>query len=227
MNPIFALTPTLADWQSLLAQPDKQWKTGYSARTLASCWMDADGFPPEVAAAFQAGSELLLTGLRALLGVPEFKVPLPGGARPSQNDIFVLAQSAAGAVAIMVEGKGAESFGPTVEEWLRGASPGKVQRLAFLTRILGLPAELPGALRYQLLHRGVSALLTGTQYRAVAAVMLVHSFNREHAGWSDYQRFTGLFGVMARRGEVQRLSCAPPLPLFGMWVTGEERFLES
>ncbi len=207
MNPIFALTPTLADWQSLLAEPDKQWKTGYSARTLASCWMDADGFPPEVAAAFQAGSDLLLTGLRALLGVPEFKVPLPGGARPSQNDIFVLAQSAAEAVAIMVEGKGAESFGPTIEEWLRGASPGKVQRLAFLAPDSGAARRTARCTTISTAASRVSRCSPGRS-TALGHGHVGSLVQPGTAGWSDYQRFAGLFGVMARRGEVQRLSCA-------------------
>jgi Domain of unknown function (DUF6946) len=37
-------------------------------------------------------------------------VPLPGGVRPSQNDLFVLARGAKGAIAIMVEGKVSESL---------------------------------------------------------------------------------------------------------------------
>jgi hypothetical protein len=226
MNTIFALTPTLADWQALLADPGKQWKTGYSACTLAYCWMAARGFPPEVAAVFGDRREPVLNGLYPVLGVPEFKVPLPGGARPSQNDIFVLAKSEAGAVVIMVEGKVGESFGPTMAEWLREASPGKKQRLAFLTRTLGLPADVPDLLRYQLLHRAVSALLTAEQYRAVAAVLLVHSFSAKHVGWADYSRFAALFGVAAEPGEVQRLH-GSRLPLFGLWVTGDDAFLCS
>jgi hypothetical protein len=51
--------------------------------------------------------------------VPEFKVPLPGGAHASQNDIFVLARSTAGPISIMVEGKVNESFGPALREWRR------------------------------------------------------------------------------------------------------------
>ena len=88
----------------------KQWKAGYSARTLAHCWEAADGFPSEVAQALSQTTDALLANLMPLLAVPEFKVPLPGGPRASQNDLFVLARSSSGPVSIMVEGKVKESF---------------------------------------------------------------------------------------------------------------------
>jgi hypothetical protein len=214
-------------WQALLADPVKQWKSGYSACTLAYCWETADGFPPEVAQPFSQSAEPLLANLTPLLAVPEFKVPLPGGARASQNDIFVLAQSSSGPVSIMVEGKVHESFGPTLEEWQSEASPGKRKRLSFLLRTLGLDAAPAGAIRYQLLHRAASAIVTGEQYRAAAAVLLVHSFSEELVGWPDYQGFTRLFGVEAVNGSVQRLGSASTVPLFGLWVVGNCSYLRS
>jgi hypothetical protein len=30
-------------WKELLAEPDKHWKTGYSARSIAYCWEEAHG----------------------------------------------------------------------------------------------------------------------------------------------------------------------------------------
>ncbi len=139
----------------------------------------------------------LLVGLEPLLAVPEFKVPLPGGDRASQNGIFVLARSASGPVSIMVEGKVNESFGPTVEEWRAEDSCGKKTKLAFLLRKLGLPRQIDGAVCYQLLHRTASAVIEGERYRAAAAMLLVHSFSAKQAGWSDYRKFLTLFGVEA------------------------------
>lgn len=159
------------------------------------------------------------------LPVPEFKVHLPGGTRPSQNDIFVLSRSSAGPVSIMVEGKVRESFGPLLVEWLNNGSAGKLDRLDFLLRTLGLKTPPAGEVRYQLLHRAASALITGEQYRAAAAVLLIHSFSRERAGWSDYQAFTRLFGVEAVEGELQRLGNASTIPLFGVWVVGNPLLL--
>lgn len=227
MPRILAFTSGPQDWQALLADPVKHWKSSYSARTLAHSWEAADGFPSEVGLSFSQSTEPLLANLTPLLAVPEFKVPLPGGVRASQNDIFVLARSSSGPVSIMVEGKVNESFGPTLDEWRSEASSGKEERLSFLLRSLGLGTVPSGSVRYQLLHRAASAIITGMQYRAAAAVLIVHSFSQERAGWSDYQAFTRLFGVEAAVGSVQRLGNASSVPLFGVWVLGNPLFLQS
>jgi hypothetical protein len=212
-----------------LADPKKQWRTGYSARTLAycweACWAASEGFPPEVTKALQQTDEALLEDITPVLAIPEFKVPLPGGVRPSQNDLFVLAKGAKGPVTIMVEGKVRESFGPTLDEWLGDASRGKEFRLHFLLRTLGLMKEPAGSIRYQLFHRAASSVITGEQFRAAAAVMLVHSFSKQRVGWSDYKSFAHLFGVEAIEGVVQRLSRNSKIPLFGVWVVGDCSFL--
>lgn len=227
MSRILAFTSGPQDWQALLADPVKHWRSGYSARTLAHCWEASDGFPAEVGAPFAQSAEPLLADLTPLLAIPEFKVPLPGGQRASQNDLFVVARSVAGPVTIMVEGKVSESFGPTLEEWRREASVGKEERLRFLLRSLGLGMAPADTIRYQLLHRAASAIITGEQYRAAAAVLLVHSFSEARAGWPDYQAFTRLFGVDAAVGTIQRLGVASSIPLFGVWVVGNPSFLNS
>lgn len=224
---ILTFTSRPEDWQPLLADPAKQWRTGYSARTLAYCWEAADGFPPEVADALQQTDEPSLKDLTPVLAIPEFKVPLPGGVRPSQNDLFVLARGAKGPVSIMVEGKVSESFGPTLGEWRSNASPGKETRLRFLMNELGLVETPADSIRYQLLHRAASSVITGEQFRAVAAVMLVHSFSEDHIGFSDYQSFAALFGVNGKLGAVQRLGRNSRIPLYGVWVLGNCRFLQS
>jgi hypothetical protein len=169
----------------------------------------------------------LLVNLVPVVAVPEFKVPLPGGSRASQNDVFVLARSSAGTVCIMVEGKVNESFGPTLYEWRADASPGKDDRLDFLLRTLRISAIPSGGIRYQLFHRAASAIITGEQYRAVAAMVLVHSFSQERTGWKDYEAFVRLFRVQAKCDAVQRLTSAPSIPLFAAWVTGGCAFLKS
>lgn len=227
MGRILTFTSGPHDWKDLLADPGKQWKRGYSARTLAHCWEDSDGFPPEVAQPFAMNNEHLLAELTPILAVPEFKVCLPGGVRASQNDIFVLARSVAGPVVVMVEGKVNESFGPTVESWRKEASVGKKARLAFLKRTLGLESSPPALVRYQLLHRAASAIIIGEQYRACAAALVIHSFSPKKAGWNDYQAFMQLFGVDAQTDVVQRFRSPTSIPLFGVWVAGNPDFLES
>ena len=100
-------------------------------------------------------------------------------------------------------------------------------RLRFLLHTLGLAEDPADSIRYQLLHRTASALITAEQFRAVAAVMLVHSFSEQRDGWSDYQSFATLFGVDAREGIVQRLGRDSSIPLFGVWVVGSCSFLQS
>jgi len=227
MPRILAFTSGPKDWQSLLADPEKHWKSGFSARTLAHSWEAADGFPSEVATSMAQCTDPLLQGLTPLLAIPEFKVPLPGGKRASQNDIFVLGRSSSGPVSIMVEGKVSESFGPTLGDWRDEASAGKEERLSFLLRTLGLSDVPNGGIRYQLLHRAASALITGEPYRASAAVLLIHSFSQQRTGWSDYQAFTRLFGVEAEVGVVQRLGANTAIPLFGVWVIGDPSYLSA
>ena len=227
MSRILHFTAGPQDWQALLADPQKHWRTGFSARTLAHCWEAARGLPPEVQAVFASSNEPLLADFTPIIAVPEFRVPLPGGDRHSQNDLFLLGRSKAGPVSIMVEGKVSESFGPTIAEWRKDASAGKEERLSFLLRTVGLASALDGASRYQLFHRAASAVLEGERYRAVAAVMLVHSFSQERACWSDYQAFLKLFQVDAEIGAIQRLPGAQRVPLFGAWVLGDCRFLSA
>lgn len=225
MPRILSFTSGPEDWKALLADPEKHWKVGYSARTLAHCWESCEGFPAEVQAALAAADEPLLAGLSPLLAVPEFKVPLPGGDRASQNDIFVLARSIKGPVVMMVEGKVDEPFGPTLDEWRIDASPGKEERLKHLLSKTGLDSA-PGAVRYQLLHRAASAVITAEQYRAFAALLLIHTFTRRDSGWTDYEAFLRLYRVAAVKNCVQQLTSASPVPLFAAWVPGNFAFLE-
>ncbi len=63
------------DWQQLLADPEKHWKSGYSAKALAYCWEEAKDFPNESAQSLhQAGFEQQ----EVLLAIPEYTVALPG-----------------------------------------------------------------------------------------------------------------------------------------------------
>ena len=227
MARILTFTSGPEAWQALLADPVKHWRTGYSAKTLAYCWEASEGFPPEVEEALQRTDEAALQDLTPILAIPEFKVPLPGGVRPSRNDLFVLARGAKGPVSIMVEGKVSESFGPTLGEWRGDGSPGKESRLRFLLSTLGLTENPASSVRYQLLHRAASSVITGEQFRAAAAVMLVHSFSEQRVGWSDYKSFAALFGMNATEGVVQRFGGNSRIPLFGVWVVGNCLFLGS
>lgn len=212
-------------WAQFLADPIKHWRMGYSARTLAYSWQEADGFPAEVRAAL-ASSETF-ADIEMLLGIPEHQVPLPGGSRPSQNDLWVLARCGSGLVSIAVEGKVGEPFGPTVAEWQAEGSKGKDKRLAFLCDLLGLPQPVPGAIRYQLLHRTASALLEAQRFNAPHAVMLVHSFSQSHQWFDDYSAFVRLFGVETEINRLVSLGPRSDIDLSLCWVVGNPCFLDK
>lgn len=219
MKRIYIPTTSADDWRRHLADPAKQWRSGYSARELAECWEKAEGFPPEFIELFARSENPALNQMELLLAIPEYQVTLPGGGHPSQNDLFILARAGDGRLAaIMVEGKAAEPFGDTLGSWLEGASRGKQRRLRYLWQLLGLAAEPPLHIRYQLLHRTASAVLEAERFGAGYALMIVQSFNPEHRWLEDYQAFIKLFSANGGENELVELSCRNDICLHAGWV---------
>lgn len=224
MKRIFVPTESAEDWQRLLARPDRHWREGYSAMTLAQSWEAAQpSAPPEVDAALRSAADPLLDDLSLLLAIPEYQVDLPGGRRPSQTDVLALMRGAHGLVAVAVEGKVDEAFGPTVGEKRTGATAGVEERLSWLTSCLELH-ECPDAIRYQLLHRTASALLAASHFHAAAAVMLVHSFSPASLWFEDFAAFVALLGADAAVDTVTRVDRQDGMPLFVGWCKGDQRF---
>ena len=216
------------DWRELLADPDKHWRKEYSAWAIAHSWQSAKGFPPTVAKVLGTSPTDAVRDAEPLLVLPEHKVPLPGGVRASQNDVWVLARSTSSGelLSIAVEGKVAERFGSeSLDEWLRGASPGKLERLEYLRQQLGLPAELPGGIRYQLLHRAASAVIEARRFNAGHAILLVHSFSDGDMWFDDYAEFAGLFGVNPAPDTVHAAGRIGSLYWHVGWVRGDPTFL--
>ena len=213
-------------WQALLGDPAKHWKTGRSARTLAYCWESAKGFPPEVSAVLNTSVYDELHDLQFVAGFPEHEVSLPGGRRPSQTDVFVLATGSDGLVSIAIEGKVDESFDKTVVDWLGSdPSPGKRKRLAYLCELLGITTEGALALRYQLLHRTASAIIEADRFKAEPAVMLVHSWALNLEGFADYSAFVTALGGSPEVDSVTRVTTVNDL--FVGFIRGEPEWLTS
>ena len=214
------LVPTLGadDWRRFLADPEKHWKRGYSAMAAALSWEAANGVPPEI-------SELFGGSLELLLAIPEHKVALPGGGRESQCAVFALARCADETIAIAIEAKVNEPFGPTIGEWMANASEGKIERIRFICNLLGLKELPPEALRYQLFHRTAAAVLEANRFKTDRAAMIVQSFSQEHRWLDDFQAFAGLFGLHAGPGQglVHKLPSGMDLTLG--WAVGSETFL--
>lgn len=228
MNKIFIPANKPEDWKPLLAEPDKQWKTGYSAKALAHCWQEANGFPECVINVFKRSGIGLFQNIELLLAFPEYKVPLPGGQRPSQNDIFILAKGDDQLVSITVEGKASEPFGETIAEWREDGSEGKYIRLKFLLDKLGLEGNKQiNIIRYQLLHRTASAIIEAEKFKAKSALMLVHSFSRSNEWFDDYSQFLALFGLSAEPDSLVFAKNINGINLYFGWVKGDEKYLDK
>ncbi len=164
---------------------------------------------------------------KLLLAVPEYKVPIPGGTRDSQNDLFALVTCAGQTVSMTVEGKVDERFGPTVAKWLTNPTKGKSVRLAFLQKLLGLPENLPGDVYYQLLHRTASAVIEAGRFKTDAAAMIVHSFSPERMWFDAYAHFLELLGIPETSGEMASIRLPNGLPLYLGWACGDKKFLST
>jgi hypothetical protein len=218
-SPIYVPSNGPSAWQAFLAEPERHWRTGYSARTLAYCWESAGGLPPEIAAMFDGPASLLLA-------LPEHKVPLPGGRTESQSDIFALIRHGDRTCAATIEGKVDEPFGPTLGEWLAAPSPGKLARLAYLCELLCID-QPPPEVRYQLLHRTASALIEARRFKTDEAAMIVHSFSRGRKWFDDFVVFAALLGCAATPDTPHVLMLSSGQALRIGWATGDPAFLTA
>jgi hypothetical protein len=214
------------DWRPYLGDPVKHWKTGCSAKTLAYCWQESDGFPEEFKTVFDnAGTPF--AELVPLLILPEHKVALRGRSTASQSDLWILAKTRRELVSITVEGKVSESFNKPVEDWLREDSKGKQTRLTFLIKTLGISDSFDKSIRYQLLHRTASAILEAERFLASRAMMIVHSFSRTNEWFDDFVAFAGLFSIRPEINKVFTTMTPSGIPLHLAWIHGDEKYLKK
>ncbi|MGD0274831.1 MAG: hypothetical protein ABSB79_02070 [Syntrophales bacterium] len=227
MKRILRPTKSFHEWQDLLAKPKLHWKLGYSAMTLAKSWEAAasDGFPPEVKEILKSGKSFGLDNFHMLLAIPEYQVMLPGGDRPSQADILVIAKADNGLATIAVEGKVDEPFGPTLAKKITENSKGFNERLEYLLKSLELPDKIPDSIHYQLIHRTVSALITAEEFCATSAIMLIHSFSPSNKWYEDFQAFLNLFNVRAEIGKLIKIGKYRGIELYTAWCKGNQWFL--
>ena len=230
MSKFFIPANSPEDWKQLLADPDKQWKTGYSAKALAYCWQEADGFPAVIKRVFKNSSIAVFKDIEMLLALPEYKVSLPGGRKASQNDIFILAKGNGQLISITVEGKVDEPFGELVADWKLHDMGGKKVRLKFLCEVLRLEMNKVNHIRYQLLHRTASAAIEAMKFKAENALMLVHAFKKTEGNYDqsfrDYCQFLGLFDAEGKPDSIVSGGNIDGINLYFGWVKGNKRYLE-
>ncbi|PHP68217.1 hypothetical protein CSC94_06070 [Zhengella mangrovi] len=213
MTRILVPSRGLESWQALLADPQRHWREGYSAMAVARSWEAARGLPPEIAGLFEPGVELLLA-------IPEHTVRLPGAGRASQCDVFALLRNGNESVAMAVEAKVSEPFGPTVGEWLAEGGSNRAERLAGLRALLGADAEPDPSLRYQLFHRTAAAVIEARRFAAPHACIVVQSFSANNAWLADFQAFARFLGLSLAPGEAGTVVLPDGMKLSLAWVRG-------
>ena len=164
-----------------------QWVDGRSAKETARAWLgDAPSIPSEVQHLLATSPDL--AELQFERAVPEALLPFDKHSGPRNADLAIWARGPRGPVAITVEAKADETFGPVVEEALSDAlerlvknpRSGGVARIADLASSLFAPVSKgqPAItnLRYQLLTAVAGTLAHGAKIGAKHAVLVVHEF---------------------------------------------------
>ncbi len=221
MKRIFVPTCGIAAWRERLADPEKHWKREASAFETAVSWEVASGttrgIPASIAKVLDQARAL--QGSELIVALPEHKVPLPGGSRSSQTDVWALLRGPAGLVSMAVEGKADESFGDTIEGWRKDESKGKQKRLEYLMTTLKRTTEFPTSIRYQLLHRTASAILEARRVGAPIAVMMVQSFRETPESQADYVAFGECLGAALSADRVVQVVLHTEPQLYLGWAT--------
>jgi len=224
MKRIFVPTQTGADWQRLLAKPKLHWKVGASAMTAAATWEAAsDSLPPEIATLLDSTEQPELIRQRLLVAIPEWQVSLPGGTTTSCTDVLALCRNDSGICVLGVEAKVLEDFGPLLAEKRSQTSAGQSERLAYLHNLLGVK-HFEDSIRYQLLHRTASALLTARDFHAASAVMLVHAFDTPASQRSDFLAFVKAMNGTEVAPLVYRVKSFEHPSLYLAWCNGDPQF---
>ena len=224
MSRILAPSAGPDDWKRLLASAD-HWRTGYSARSLAHSWHDAAGdFPSEIRSLLDTSP--LFTSAELLLAVPEHKVPLPGVGKASQTDLWFLGRTESALVSCAVEGKVAEPFGPTIEDWLAEGGDNRAKRLTGLCQLLGIES-VDSRVRYQLIHRTASAILEAKRFLARHALLIVHSFSQADDWYDDFATFAQSLGAVPAKGRLVQVPGRTEPTLHIGWARGAARFAEA
>lgn len=203
---------TIEDWIEIVSA--RHYKPGHSAYECAQRWQGIGArFPTEIEAILRESKQRLLGSLEIKQIYAEFPVWLDTHTTPSKNDLMIFAEAPGNRkVVIAVESKCHESFAQPLENWIRtsdkplpraqrklfksasGPVHRKVRRLNFLNTILSTNIDADSSVRYQLLHRTASAVLTARQTYAEAAVVLIQAFTESERNFQDFQDFCKLLG---------------------------------
>lgn len=222
-NKIFIPTKDAECWSDFLVDKNKQWQKGFSAMETALSWEKADGLPTEIKKMLSQEAEF--KGGELLLAIPEYKVSLPGGSSPSQNDVFAVITSKKSLTVMTVEGKAKEDFDKTIIDWKKSTSEkGVKKRLGFLLEKIGIQNKEIESLRYQLFHRLASAVIMAEKFHAKNAMMIIQSFNNNNKEnhFDDFVKFIELYGITTvEKSKLYKLTNINGIDVFAGWVYSE------
>lgn len=214
------------DWQNLLVNKDLQWKTGYSAKTLAHSWQESFEFPDEIIRVFEKSEFNLFRNIELLIAIPEYEVKLKGKGQSSKSDIFLLTKSENNLVTIIIEGKVSENFGEKVSKWLENSSDNKKERLDFILEKLDLKNKNIDDIEYQFLHRTASAIITAQKFCTKKTMVLFHSFSKDNKNFEKYSDFLNLFNIKAEINKIHKIeNKINEIDLYCSWIKGNEKYL--
>ena len=191
--------------------------------TAAAAWEVAgDALPPEISHLLEASREPLLLNQRLLVALPEWQVSLPGGITTSNTDVLAVCRNDLGLCILGVEAKVLEDFGPLLADKRAEASSGQDERLAFLHSLLGIE-KFDDSIRYQLVHRTASALLTAREFHAAVAVMLVHAFDTPDSSRLDFEAFRIALNALEVAPHVYKVESFNRPALCLAWCDGDAK----
>lgn len=220
---IFVPTKDAESWRDLLADRNKHWQKGFSAMATALSWENAENIPLEIHNVISENSDF--KELELLLVLPEYKVDLPGGTRPSQNDVLAVFTTKKSLTVMTVEGKAKEDFAKLVSEWKETTSDiGVEKRLGFILKKIGIKDKNIDSLRYQLFHRLASAVIVAEKFHAKNAIMIIQSFNdnNKENHFDDYVNFIKLYNFSSiEKSKLYKLTELNGINVFSAWVYSE------
>lgn len=219
-NKIYIPTKDADSWKEFLADKDKHWRKGFSAMETALSWEKAKGIPIEIQKVISANPNF--ENLELLLALPEYKVNLPGGSTPSQNDILAIIRTEKALSVMTVEGKAKEDFDCTIIDWKKSRSEkAEIERLGFLIDKIGIKEKEIDTLRYQLFHRLASAVIMAEKFHAKNAIMIIQSFNdnNKENHFDDFAKFLELYEISSvEKSKLYKLTEINGIEVFAGWV---------
>lgn len=193
---------SLETWERLAGpKTSVQWQDHRSAKECAVAWLEGDAggcIPDELLSVLSSHGDI--GPILEWEAEPECLVRFDEYGGPANIDVLLTARDETGSLAIAVEAKADESFGPLVgraltdamERKVKGPSSKGVDRVEDLVaRILG-PREKGRPhvrrIRYQLLTASAAALSHAVRVSATRAVVLIHEFDTPRTDARNHTR---------------------------------------